>query len=175
MIRGDWQNGRNDDTMPRVIHGVDGIVLLVSRMYVCKFGHRCISHDKRILSAFPSSAHLPSALTHRSGLTSSCLLLVILLIEEGKKISAIEDALQETRKKNFYRNCLCLAELRKNMEKTDVPKFEQSINGMYCPGKKFCSLYFCKTFGIMRNFTEEECMMLVFKVIGFVVIILLNR
>ena len=109
-------------SMPRVIHGVDGIVLLVSRVYVCNSGHRCISHDERILLAFPSSAHLPLMLTHRSGLTSRCLSLVISLIEEGKRISAIEDALREMRKDVFYRNCLCYAEFQSNTDKLDAPK-----------------------------------------------------
>ena len=146
MTRREWQDGRNKASMPRVIHGIDGIVLLVSRIYVCNSGHRCISHDERILLAFPSSAHLPFVLTHRSCLTSRCLSLVISLIEEGKRISAIEAALRETRKDVFYRNCLCYAKLQSNTDKLDAPKFEQSVNGLFCPGKKILPSAFLQNF-----------------------------
>ena len=52
MERKEWQNGQNTNSLPRLIHGIDGIVLLASRMYVCSLGHRFLSHDERILSRF---------------------------------------------------------------------------------------------------------------------------
>ena len=69
MERKEWQNGQNTNSLPRLIHGIDGIVLLASRMYVCSSGHRFLSHDERILSRFPSQAQIPFLLSHRSGLT----------------------------------------------------------------------------------------------------------
>ena len=92
MERREWQNGRNPVSMPRIIHEINGVVLLVSRMYVCSSGHRYLSHNERILVALPCPAHLPFVLSHRSGLTIQCLSLVILLIGEAKKISSVEDA-----------------------------------------------------------------------------------
>ena len=142
----EWQNGRNQVLMPRVIHAIDGIVLLVSRNYVCKSGHRYLSHDERILDRLPSSAHLPFILTHRSGLTMQCLSLVVSLIGEGEKISSVEHALQETRRETYYRNILCSVELQKNRENTILPKFEQSLNYMLYPGSKLLLSSFLQYF-----------------------------
>ena len=67
------------------LYTIDGIVLLVTRYYVCNSGDRYLSHDERILDRLPSSAHLRFILTHRSGPTMQYLSLIISLVGEGKK------------------------------------------------------------------------------------------
>ena len=147
MQRKEWQNGQNTNSLPRLIHGIDGIVLLASRMYVCSSGHRFLSHDERIPSRFPPQAQIPFLLSHRSGHTMQCVSLVISLIGEGKKISSVENALRETRRETFYRNVLCSVKLTNKIEKsTSILKFENSVNGMVCPGRKILLSVFLQIF-----------------------------
>lgn len=148
LERGEWQRGQNSRSMPRVIHAIDGIVLLISRAYVCNSGHRYISHDERILQRLPSSAHLPFVISHRSGLTAQCLTLVVSLINEGGKISSVEHALRETRRETFHRNILCSVELQRMQGKftTNIPKFEQSWIGKLYPGSKLLLSSFLQLF-----------------------------
>ena len=151
MERKEWQNGQNTNSLPRLIHGIDGIVLLASRMYVCGLGHRFLSHDERILSRFPSQAQIPFLLSHKSGLTMQCVSLVVSLIGEGKKISSVENALRETRRETFYRSVLCSVKLTNKIAKsTSILKFENSINGMVCPGRKILLSVF------LQNFWKHE-------------------
>ena len=151
MEKKEWQNGQNTNSLPRLIHGIDGVVLLVSRIYVCGSGHRFLSHDERILSRFLSQDHIPFLLSHRSGLTMQCVSLVVSLIGEGKKISSVENALRETRRETFYRNVLCSVELIQKIAKSsNVLKFENSINGRVCPGSKILLLLF------LQNFWKHE-------------------
>ena len=45
LERKEWQNKQQSGMQPRLLHDVDGIVLLVSRTYICATGHRFLSHD----------------------------------------------------------------------------------------------------------------------------------
>ena len=80
-----------------------------------------------------------------------CVSLVVSLIGEGKKISSVENALCETRRETFYRNVLCSVKLTNKIAKsTSVLKFENSINGMVCPGRKILLSVF------LQNFWKHE-------------------
>lgn len=150
LNRKEWQKGQTSNAMPRIIHAINRIVLLVSRVYVCHSGHRFISHDERILERLPSPSHCPFVLSHRSGLTSECLTLVVSLINEGKKITSVRCALLETRKETFYQNILCSVELKRvtNQGDTsgDIPKFEKSISCVLQPGNKLLLSSFLQYF-----------------------------
>ncbi|CAB3984751.1 Hypothetical predicted protein [Paramuricea clavata] len=147
MERKEWQNGRNTNAMPRLVHGIDGVVLLVSRVYLCSSGHRYLSHDERLLGRLPSQNHIPFILSHRSGLTIQCLSLVVSLISKGNKISTVEDALRETRRETFYHKVLCSFELSGKTEtNSNIFKFENSINGRLCPGSKILLSSFLQNF-----------------------------
>jgi hypothetical protein len=45
----EWQNKQQSGMQPRLLHDVDGIVLLISRTYICATGHRFLSHDPQVL------------------------------------------------------------------------------------------------------------------------------
>ena len=49
----EWQNRQTSNAMPRIIHAINGIVVLISRICVCNFGHWFVSHDEQILQQLP--------------------------------------------------------------------------------------------------------------------------
>ena len=42
----EWQNGQTSNAMSRIIHAINRIVLLISKIYMCNFGYRFVSHDE---------------------------------------------------------------------------------------------------------------------------------
>ena len=83
-------------TIPRVVHDVHSVVILVSCQYKCSNGHSILTTDSRIL-ALISDEHILFILLHRVGFTKLFARKVIGLLEEGMSISSIERLNQRQR------------------------------------------------------------------------------
>lgn len=143
LERKEWQNRQQSGSRPRIIHDIDGIVLLVSRTYMCASGHRFLSHDPQILEQFPCASQIPFVLSHKSGLTMRCVSMVLSLIAKGKKISTIESVLHQSRKENFFRKLLC-ASVNQNMH--GFATFEETVAGKIRPGRELLLSCFLAVF-----------------------------
>ena len=55
--------------MPRTIHDVNDVVLLVSTVYACEDGHRLLAHDARVLKMITSPSLVLFVLLHQTGFT----------------------------------------------------------------------------------------------------------
>ena len=115
---------------PRILHDVDGIVLLISRPYICAAGHWFLGHDPQILDQFVYVSQIPFVLSHKSGLTMGFLSMVRSLISKGKSISTVEGVLKRSRKDMYYRKLLC-ASVNPNIQ---FLLFEDTIAGKINPG-----------------------------------------
>ena len=85
-----WKYGGSERDMPRKIYGRDGVVLLVSRVYVCPQGHEITAHDSRILVHLPTDRNNPFILSHKSGVTMGFMNEVNSLARSGMNFSEIE-------------------------------------------------------------------------------------
>lgn len=95
-----WRDGRNSRSQPRLIYGMDCVVLLVSKVYKCPNGHNEIpANDPDIIKGIPNS-YLPFLLTHKSGLTTRLLRFVEDLIDSGVSINMVESMIRETYKRH---------------------------------------------------------------------------
>jgi hypothetical protein len=88
-----WQCGSNSQAAPRKIHGVDGPIILVGRVYRCNNGHEVLAYNADLLKQVPVQEAIPFELWHRTGFTSTLLELVHSLVLAGVSISAITETL----------------------------------------------------------------------------------
>ena len=98
-----WQDGSNPQSTPRKIHGVDGPIIVISRVYRCPKGHEVLGYHPNILSQVPLQEVIPFALWHRTGFTHNLLELVQSLVLAGISISAIANTLENNRYKMYFR------------------------------------------------------------------------
>jgi hypothetical protein len=66
---GYWNDGSSAYRQPRIIHGVDNIVFLVSAVYVCSNNYRLLAHDPVIQNCFCFKSVIPFVLLHKTGFT----------------------------------------------------------------------------------------------------------
>ena len=95
-----WNTGRSDGYVPRLIHDVPNIVVLVPAIYVCGNGHEVLATDPRILSLFPEE-YIPFILFYRSGVMRSFARMVITLTIEGLSFSTIEQFIKIRREQKM--------------------------------------------------------------------------
>ena len=96
-----WRDGRGPArSEPRKIHGTDGVVLLVGRVYKCtKQGHEILSYNAGLLQQIPTAYLVPFQLWHRTGFTPDLMMLIESLVTAGVSLSGIRDML-------FRKRCL---------------------------------------------------------------------
>lgn len=97
-----WQDGANPQSSPRKVHGIDGPVLLVGRVYKCTRGHEVLSYHPEILSQVPVQEAIPFALWHRTGFTSDLLELVHAMVLAGTTINVVCETLQSNRHRVYF-------------------------------------------------------------------------
>lgn len=78
-----WQDGNSPQVAPRKIHGINGPILLVGRVYRCCKGHDILSYHPDIISQVPVQEAIPFVLWHRTGFTCDLLDLVHSLVLAG--------------------------------------------------------------------------------------------
>ena len=83
-----WVDGSNKGLLPRLLHDMHHIVLLVGATYKCCKGHYIHSTDPRILKKI-DQVYLPFHLLHHTGFTRAFVSEVVHLAHEGVPICAI--------------------------------------------------------------------------------------
>ncbi len=109
-----WKDGaKGQRTEPRKIHGRDGIVFLVARVYRCVNSHEILATDPRVYQKqLPlSSTLLPFSLWHITGYTRDVQSQIVLLITAGLSISAVRDTIQQQQYNTFLRSQRVYTEL----------------------------------------------------------------
>lgn len=120
----DWMNGVGRDRCePRKIHGRDGVVILVGRVYKCvKMGHEIIGYHPGILRQIKPSL-VPFRLWSRTGFTYELMSDIEAMVVSGVSISKIAASLataaigQYSNRKNRY------ADLKGSL--SDFPTYEE--------------------------------------------------
>lgn len=85
-----WNTGVNDGHMPRCIHDISNVVLLVPATYMCELGHEIISTSPLMLAMFPEQEYIPFILFHKSGVMRNFARTIISLTIDGLSFIAIE-------------------------------------------------------------------------------------
>ena len=108
-----WMDGSSSDKQPRVLHGIDRIVLLVSAVYACKSNHRVLAHDESVLQHIPDQCLLPFVFLHRTGFTKELVDTCMAIVRRGINFYNMETFILERRwetfaqlsEKNVYQHC----------------------------------------------------------------------
>ena len=127
-----WRDGRGPArSEPRRIHGTDGVVLLVGRVYKCtKRGHEILSYNPGLLQQIPTAYLVPFQLWHRTGFTNELMTLIESMVTAGVSLCGIRDMLfrkiclhYNTVKSRF--STLCSMLLPHDFSHTTFPTFEE--------------------------------------------------
>jgi len=98
-----WKDGsQGTSSEPRVIHDVNGIMLLVGRVYWCINNHTVAAHTPGIIKQFPIPSLIPFRLWHRTGFTVKLVECISSLVSAGISISGIEANLRERTLQRFF-------------------------------------------------------------------------
>ena len=115
ITRNAWKVGQSGGLLPRVIHDIHSVVILVSCQYKCSKSHSILTTDPRVL-ALISDEHIPFILLHKVGFTKIFARQVIGLLEEGMSISSIERFIQ--RQRHLF-TCEIAAQVMQKLSLTD--------------------------------------------------------
>lgn len=103
MHEGYWNDGSSTDKQPRILHGIENTVILVSAVYVCDNRHKLLAHDEIVLDKFPSKNMIPFLLLHRTGFTRELTDLCTALCRRGINFYNLESIIIERRWESFAR------------------------------------------------------------------------
>jgi hypothetical protein len=78
-----WQDGRKPRYSPRTLYGIEGITVLICRIFKCSTNHFVTACDPRLLKAFPQEIIIPFVLLHRSGVTLQAYNLIFNMACKG--------------------------------------------------------------------------------------------
>lgn len=98
-----WNDGTTEGKQPRILHGMNNIVYLVSAVYTCDNQHQIMAHDELILSTLSSKMTTPFVLFHRTGFTRELVDMIIALTRKGMNFYKIESLILEQRWEYFSR------------------------------------------------------------------------
>ena len=85
----------SEHSEPRKIHGRDGIVLLVGRVYKCsQKGHEVVSYHPGILHQIKAQSLIMFRLWLRTGYTTDIIRSIETMILSGVRMSAIQKSLE---------------------------------------------------------------------------------
>lgn len=91
-----WKQGQSAGNEPRLIHGVEHTIIVVSAVYHCQNGHTTSATSPSILQMVDIN-YLPFILFHRTGFTKMLVRSIIQLTSEGMTLAAIERYLKKMR------------------------------------------------------------------------------
>lgn len=90
-----WRDGMGGTrSEPRKVYGVNGVTLLVGRVYACSKGHEVVGYHPGILKAIPA-CFIPFKLWHITGFTIEQIQFIASLISFGVSIHKVRDILLE--------------------------------------------------------------------------------
>ena len=91
-----WNDGSSGSRQPRLLHGLEDVVYLVSAVYACKRRHKILSHDPAILSLLPKEV-VPFVLSHQTGITMELFEMCTSLCRRGMTFYDMESFILERR------------------------------------------------------------------------------
>lgn len=99
-----WMTGIESRRMePRKIHGIRGVVLLVSRVYRCnQERHEVFAHHPGVLKQIHTPSVIPFKLWHKTGFTVELLQLVDSMLTGGVTICGIQEMLKRRAYSHYY-------------------------------------------------------------------------
>lgn len=103
MIERYWNDGSSAAKQPRVLHGIERVVLLVSVVYCCENRHMIRAHDEIVLQLFPSQAMIPFLLLHRTGFTRELVDTCTAFCRRGINFYNMESLIVERRWESYAR------------------------------------------------------------------------
>ncbi len=92
-----WNDGHTPHCMPRTLHDVKAVVLLVSAIYVCENGHKTLAHDTRVLEMITCPSLVPFVLLHQTGFTKEFVDLCTSMCHSGMNFHSLEAVIGKTR------------------------------------------------------------------------------
>ena len=97
-----WRNGAEGErSEPRKVYGIDGVTLLVGRVYKCSKGHEVLGYSPEILRKIPDY-FIPFQLWHITGFTRGFIEMTVSLITAGLSISGIRTFFQKRQNTWYY-------------------------------------------------------------------------
>lgn len=85
-----WKDGEKQHDLPRKIYGLKNDVLVVSRVYSCRYGHQIIAHDPDILSQLKGLLTPGFILFHKGGITIELYDFINTHMQTGLSTSEIQ-------------------------------------------------------------------------------------
>jgi hypothetical protein len=119
---GYWNDSSSSTKQPRILNGIDNIVLLVSSVYVCDGRHKVIAHDEIVLANFPLREMIPFTLLHKTGFTRELLDMCSVSCRRGINFYSLESLILEWRWETFARQ----QDLAKQFGKSSSDDFSSS-------------------------------------------------
>ena len=101
----EWETGKSNALVPRTPWDQGWVCLIVGRIYSCAAQHKIFSYHADILNQ-TDSVFLPFILSHRSGMMKSVFNDIILLMQNGMNLLAIETVLKGNFVDNFMQQKL---------------------------------------------------------------------
>ena len=97
-----WNDGSSSAKQPRMIHGLNDIVYLVSAVYTCDKRHKVFAHDESILRLLPWTL-IRFILSHQTGFTKELYDMCTSFCRRGINFYNMESLVIERRWESFVR------------------------------------------------------------------------
>lgn len=123
----DWMNGIGKErSEPRKIHGRDGVVILVGRIYKCeKMGHEVVSYHPGILRQVGAPSLIPFRLWSQTGFTCELMSDVEAMVISGVSISKIEASLMVAAHARYSNRKNRFGHLQGSLVVNNFPTYEE--------------------------------------------------
>ena len=146
-----WQCSSNPQAAPRKIHGIDGPIILVGRVYKCTNGDDVLAYHPGLLAPVPIQEVIPFALWYRTGFSSDLLELVHSLVLVGVSFSAITETLQRNRYKVFFRMKRLYHSMHAHLNAPEMPfpsvtEYEQMLGTEMTPSRHSTANVYLQSF-----------------------------
>jgi len=102
MSKSYWNDGSSSAKQPRMIHGLNDVVYLVSAVYTCDERHKILAHDEKILKLLPKTL-IPFILCHKTGFTKELYDMCTLFCRRGINFYSMESLILEKRWEQFVK------------------------------------------------------------------------
>lgn len=155
-----WRMGQSHGMEPRLLHCVENIVVLISPMYQCEYGHSLSATDPQLLAKL-SPAYIPFVLLHRTGFTRHFINTVVLLFREGVTIQGIERHIQRMRQQHTSSIIIQhINKMPKNLQSSTADSLDKSeeLTSIKLPFPSNNLIYHCILVHFMerKNFYNSE-------------------
>ena len=156
-----WQDGSNQQSTPRKIHGINGPILLLGRVYKCINGHEVLAYHPGLIDQVPIQESVPFALWYRTGFTCDLVDLVHSLVIVGVSISAITETLQRNRYKFYFQMRSLYHAMHTYLHAPELPfpsveEYEEILGAELTPSRHSTSSIFLVSFSKKEKIYVNE-------------------